>query len=510
MKIFNILGAATLSCILLSCAMPAEPSAEASYGMVSISFADNAARTVLPAKTFETYTYTFTKGGTSTVLEPDGAVFRLEPGTYTVAVNAYIGEVDPDNIAATGSSSAPFQVTVGAVTPVTVNLTGETNSGDGTFKYRIGYPSLPQTHSFTMKKLTLPGGVLTESNTDILAIPASDWGVSELTNMPDGDSVPAGFYLATVIFEDANHKKAGKTEVVHIYNKMTTVFDVGFDQQDFVGEKMSGTVIIDNRYFSGSIPVLGDTLDAVYTDDDPLYFDSVTGITDTDGLTYQWYRHTAVDGMPAPITGATGSFYTVLDADVGNYLSVRVMRLAVKTDYVSSLDPVAPSTTPTPPVGPVKMGVSTVAALTAYLMNPNTTGGTSAATSLEVVFTDHSLNLGTIADTVDDATHLNGKFVSIDFSRLTSTSIAANLFDSCTKLTAITLPSTIASIGNRAFSDCSSLSTVICLAEAPPTLGTGVFASTPTGMRIEVPSDYLSDYQTAWSAYSAQIVAITP
>jgi hypothetical protein len=160
------------------------------------------------------------------------------------------------------------------------------------------------------------------------------------------------------------------------------------------------------------------------------------------------------------------------------------------------------------------MGVSTVAALTAYL---GTAGNNSPATPHEVVFTDLSLNLGTIAG-VDDAT-LEQKYVSIDFSRLASTSndtIVTAAFIGCTKLTAITLPQSIATIGAGAFNGCTGLTTLNCYAANPPSFASTSFSNVPNTLIIKVPASAVADYQVDinWAGLvadpSTQIVAITP
>jgi len=106
---------AALVCMMLSAACnisdPSEipPSIEDGYGKISINFVigEMAARTVLPSTVFAKYEYTFTKADAAGVEKTPGAdgSFLLEVGSYTVTVQAYIGNAEPYTLAATGVSS---------------------------------------------------------------------------------------------------------------------------------------------------------------------------------------------------------------------------------------------------------------------------------------------------------------------------------------------------------------------------------------------------------------------
>ena len=74
------------------------------------------------------------------------------------------------------------------------------------------------------------------------------------------------------------------------------------------------------------------------------------------------------------------------------------------------------------------------------------------------------------------------------------TSIGDEAFAFCSSLTSITIPNSVTSIGNYAFERCSSLDTVTCLAMTPPALGEKVFygCDYPT---LYVPCEALPDYQ---------------
>ncbi len=71
-------------------------------------------------------------------------------------------------------------------------------------------------------------------------------------------------------------------------------------------------------------------------------------------------------------------------------------------------------------------------------------------------------------------------------------------------LTSITIPENITSIGNNAFSGCLKLNKVICLASAPPLLGTAAFEDTGD-CPIYVPVSSVDLYKVAWLDYADRI-----
>ena len=86
------------------------------------------------------------------------------------------------------------------------------------------------------------------------------------------------------------------------------------------------------------------------------------------------------------------------------------------------------------------------------------------------------------------------------------TSIPADFCNTSTALTVVYIPSTVTSIGDTAFKDCSGMIAYHVKATTPPTLGTTVFTGIHTQCKIYVPSASLSAYQSAWSAYSSYLV----
>ena len=86
--------------------------------------------------------------------------------------------------------------------------------------------------------------------------------------------------------------------------------------------------------------------------------------------------------------------------------------------------------------------------------------------------------------------------------------IGNNSFYLCQSITRVDIPETIKSIGSAAFLNCVMLSTFVCRAVSPPTLGSAnVFDGTSSDMLIYVPEDSLQLYKSAsnWSKYADKI-----
>ena len=94
------------------------------------------------------------------------------------------------------------------------------------------------------------------------------------------------------------------------------------------------------------------------------------------------------------------------------------------------------------------------------------------------------------------------------------TCIGGAAFEYCRSLTSVTIPNSVTSIGSyghNAFKNCSSLTSVICLAETAPTLVDDVFNSTPSTKTLTVPceSDYSSwESATTWVSVNEDCPAL--
>ena len=91
------------------------------------------------------------------------------------------------------------------------------------------------------------------------------------------------------------------------------------------------------------------------------------------------------------------------------------------------------------------------------------------------------------------------------------TSIGESAFSDCTNLPSITIPASVTSIGEGAFMNCYNLASVTVYATTPPSLGNDAFFCCDGGLQIYVFGDLVDTYQgaTRWSYYSGKITAMT-
>ena len=78
-------------------------------------------------------------------------------------------------------------------------------------------------------------------------------------------------------------------------------------------------------------------------------------------------------------------------------------------------------------------------------------------------------------------------------------------------LTAVKIPSTVTTIADYAFYNCTSLASVTCLATTPPAIGgRHTFRGISSNVKFYVPAESVEAYKTAtnWSTYASDIEAI--
>lgn len=87
--------------------------------------------------------------------------------------------------------------------------------------------------------------------------------------------------------------------------------------------------------------------------------------------------------------------------------------------------------------------------------------------------------------------------------------IGSSAFDSCTGITSITIPQSVTTIGNNAFHSCTKLGTVYVESATPPTGEDYMFNNNAADRKIYVPAASVEAYKTAagWSDYADAIVA---
>jgi len=140
--------------------------------------------------------------------------FILEVGTYTVAVQAYVGNAGAYTPAASGVS-AQFSVGSGTNAPIRVPLSALTGGGKGKFNYTITYPSGAQAEITLHEWPDMNDIALTSDNIT--------YGNGKTQTL----ELDPGTYLLTVIVSK-NGLYGGLVEAIHIYPAITTEYSKGF------------------------------------------------------------------------------------------------------------------------------------------------------------------------------------------------------------------------------------------------------------------------------------------
>ena len=132
------------------------------------------------------------------------------------------------------------------------------------------------------------------------------------------------------------------------------------------------------------------------------------------------------------------------------------------------------------------------------------------ATALVEPYNTSAFNVTIASNEWNEAT---GEGVITFYGELTT--IGEDAFYNCTSLTSVTIPDSITTIEWEAFASCTSLTSVYCKATTPPTLGDRVFKYLNKetwgyfniGCTIYVPAESLEEYKAAtnWSDYKSNI-----
>ncbi|GHU25370.1 hypothetical protein FACS1894164_14500 [Spirochaetia bacterium] len=474
-------------------------------GMVRVSFSDGAARTIYPDKTFDHYVYTFTKVGESTgqVKTPAAnGVFTLETGSWNLSVQAY-ANASNTSLAAMGSTTTAFTVSQNTVTDnIVITLSPAVSTGEGTLNYSITYPAagVIQTLSFVQ----VGGGTSTNLQTD--ASISSTGGLSTLTGTKT--AISAGYYLIRVILKDGSELTAGKSEVVHIYNNLTTTLNFNFSASEFTAaiNANAATPVIT------SVPV--GTSYIQHASAFPI--DVGASVNDGGTLSFQWYSNASnsTTGGTA-IYGETGASYTPSTAAVGTVYYYVVLSntnntvngntTATVTSSVAAITVITPEDVIVITVANIDQMKSLVAAAAAA------GGGTSKTNPIVVAITisDASLLSGTNSEGTDLLHKLfdaipSSKYVSYDLSGSTFTSFGDITYDTAyartnkSYLASISLPETLTTIGSNTFSNCSGL-TDITIPNSVTTIGGMAFRSCSGLRSISIGNSVISIGSYAFS-----------
>jgi hypothetical protein len=185
-------------------------------------------RTLLPAApSFDKYRFTFTANDgqaepEENPLETDGSLdsysVSLAFGSWTVVVEGLIHIENIPGIADgyyEGAVSAPvtFDVNFSDSTTVNVTVNGEIKNGiKGLFSYAVSFPD------------DVIAGALQLQDINEQAIDGLD-PVDLTENRAGTIALNPGYYFLKVELENADHSKAYKTEIMHIYSGLTTTAD---------------------------------------------------------------------------------------------------------------------------------------------------------------------------------------------------------------------------------------------------------------------------------------------
>ena len=100
------------------------------------------------------------------------------------------------------------------------------------------------------------------------------------------------------------------------------------------------------------------------------------------------------------------------------------------------------------------------------------------------------------------------KSFEFNIKLMTESYIGYEAFKGCKSLPEISIPDVVEAIDDKAFYDCSSLTTVYMERFDPPTLGENVFVGTNPNLKIYVHPESLSKYKDAWPLMADRIVAL--
>jgi hypothetical protein len=200
------------------------------------------ARTLAPAQTnFTQYTASFSGPGSQADVAITGgsASVNLIPGVWTITVTAYSGTNTES-----GRGSVTETVVSGQTARADIVISPLAGSGrTGSFAYSV---SIPSVDSASLSLTKMPENTAL-SPIDLKAAASGSSGTAAGTQ-----SLEAGYYLMKIRLEQGG-RYAGRTEVAHIYNGLTTEAEYTFTDDDF----HVGTGLADGQWHNGNMTVSG-------------------------------------------------------------------------------------------------------------------------------------------------------------------------------------------------------------------------------------------------------------
>ena len=120
---------------------------------------------------------------------------------------------------------------------------------------------------------------------------------------------------------------------------------------------------------------------------------------------------------------------------------------------------------------------------------------------------NNSLTFDGGVETIEEEAFRDCKIKTLELKHGVKT-IKGEAFRSCTKLTTVTIPSTVTYMGQYCFGYCYALNTVYCKPTTPPSVNTSyssgnIFSQCANDLVVYVPRDSYSDYLVAygWRTY---------
>jgi hypothetical protein len=202
-------------------------------GAVRVSLGEPGSRTLFPSAAGLYYTLEFTDGKktpVTAILDLTGesknaeTMVLLDVGTWTLTVKGFVDQAAAaDAVNEVASGTVSVIVAANEITPVTVPLYGVLSaSGTGSLSYTITFPTTVTELTLTYTNVGTVVGPVIQTFTDV-----SSGKVSDIIT-----GLSAGYYQVGVKIIGGNID-AGKVEIVHILDRLTTELKYEFALSDF-------------------------------------------------------------------------------------------------------------------------------------------------------------------------------------------------------------------------------------------------------------------------------------